>query len=261
MRENPDWNKLIAVYSAVRNELPLDRRPDLWVCGYIPEGKLLSTFLNSPNARVLDYGCGNGRVSRYLNRRYSYEVIGLDVNPEAIRRAESFEDGLTYRLVEPNQIPKSLRPFDACICNHVFPTFSSLSSIRQTLVAILNGLKNGAPLLIYVDNTNYTGIRYHSFIGGEAGRAYQSGDPFPMKIFLDDSVIMEFEDFFWTPDDYLEVLTDAGFLDVAVHYPKPETTSISTYEQYFGVVLQTDLDVERQFPPAAIYSAIRPMAK
>lgn len=257
MRKNPDWNLLISSYSAAREELPLDRRPDLWVCGYIPEGNLLSTLVKTPGSRILDYGCGNGRVSRYLSRRYGYQVTGVDVNPEAILRAESFEDGLSYHLIEPNRIPESLPPFDACVCNHVFPTFSSISQIRETLIAIRAALGNGAPLLVYVDNTNYTGIEYHSFIGGRPGEIYDSGDPFPMKIYLAKKIIMEFEDFFWKPDDYLRVIRSAGFSDVTVRYPAPDDYSIDTYEKYFGVSLQTSLDTEKRFPPAAIYCSVK----
>ena len=255
----PDWNVLIRKYSATRTEHPLDCRPDLWVCGYIPEGELLSKILSNRNSRVLDYGCGNGRVSRFLNRRYGYSVTGVDVNPEAIRRAESFRDGIDYRLIEPDKIPSpAVGPFDACICNHVFPTYSSLEKIQKTLESIRAALRSGGPLLVYVDNTNYSGVKYHSFMGGEPTATYSSGDRLPMKIYLDGRIVMEFEDYFWRPSDYLETIRLAGFQRVDVRYPIPDSGAIAKYEEYFGAKLETRLGTERKRPPASIYCARKP---
>lgn len=249
----PDWNTLIQHYTADGHEDVLDRRYELWICGYIPQGQMLGERVVHRPARVLDFGCGNGRVSRFLSRWHGYEVVGVDVNQESIRRARSFSDELQYHLIEPDAIPAELGQFDACVCNQVFPTYPSLGSITQSLSAIRRALEPDAPILIYVDNTNYTAIRYFSFMAGVPGARYESGERLPMEIFLNDESIMKFEDYYWKPEDYLRALASAGFTGPEVAYPTPTSSSKATYESYFRAKVEAPLLVEEEFPPAAIY--------
>ena len=74
---------------------------------------------------------------------------------------------------------------------------------------------------MYVDNTNCVGIKFTSFIGGEKESKYQSGEKFPMKIFVDNEVHMEFNDFYWSVEDYISMLKEAGFDNVTSSFPTP----------------------------------------
>lgn len=40
-----------------------------------------------PGQRLLDVGCGNGRIAEYLARQTGAHITGLDLSPEAIRQA------------------------------------------------------------------------------------------------------------------------------------------------------------------------------
>ncbi|MBA2456447.1 MAG: class I SAM-dependent methyltransferase [Nocardioidaceae bacterium] len=51
--------------------------------------------LASPGARVLDAGCGSGRVTLELHRR-GYEVVGVDVDPSMLRAARRAAPELTF---------------------------------------------------------------------------------------------------------------------------------------------------------------------
>jgi SAM-dependent methyltransferase len=250
---SPDWNALIQRYSAEGQEHVMDRRYDIWICGYIPQGQMLADMVTHRPARVLDFGCGNGRMSRFLSRWHGYEVVGVDISPESIRRARSFSDEIDYHLIAPDSIPADLDRFDACVCNHVFSTYSSLSGIRRTLAAIRGALHREAPILVYVDNTHHTAVRYSSFMAGVPGARYQSGDPLPMEIRLNGEIMMKFEDFYWSPEDYVHALAEAGFSRVDVAYPVPTSMSRATYESYFNAPVEAALSVEATFPPAAIY--------
>ncbi|MCV3213048.1 class I SAM-dependent methyltransferase [Plectonema radiosum NIES-515] len=249
----PNWNELIKDYSAAGQQNFLERRPDVWVFGYIPEVDLLSRYVDS-NSKILDFGCGNGKISRYVKDRLSCEPIGVDVNPEAIDRAKSFNDGIQYFVIKENEIPDSPVPFDACISNHVFPTYANHDAIVATLQAIRKTLKSGAPLIIYVDNTKYTGVKYTTFMGGVPEKKYSSGEPLPMRIYLGDTQIMDFHDYFWSPEDYLEAIKLAGYTDPQVIFSQYDAVNVKKYEEYFGLHLSEEFENEKLFSPCAIYS-------
>ncbi|HDI46405.1 MAG TPA: methyltransferase domain-containing protein, partial [Candidatus Methanomethylia archaeon] len=55
------------------------------------EAKLVARLLEEhgllPGARILDLGCGNGRIAVHL-ARYGYKVTGVDVSPLPIEDAQ-----------------------------------------------------------------------------------------------------------------------------------------------------------------------------
>ena len=70
---------------------------------------LFSPHIADPALPMLDFGCGNGRQTRYLARRFE-RVIGTDVAPSAIEiaRRESVDElNVLYRVVD------GLKPEDA----------------------------------------------------------------------------------------------------------------------------------------------------
>jgi SAM-dependent methyltransferase len=52
----------------------------------------LPAILGTPSlgARALDFGCGAGRSTRFL-RRLGFEVVGVDISPEMLRRATTID--------------------------------------------------------------------------------------------------------------------------------------------------------------------------
>jgi SAM-dependent methyltransferase len=54
-----------------------------------------------PDRPVIDLGCGNGRQTRFLARRFR-TVIGADISPSAIRRAAAAENpaNVSYHVLD-----------------------------------------------------------------------------------------------------------------------------------------------------------------
>lgn len=50
--------------------------------------------------RALDFGCGAGRSTRLL-RRLGFDVVGVDISEDMVRRARELDPGGDYRLVRP----------------------------------------------------------------------------------------------------------------------------------------------------------------
>ena len=66
-----------------------------------------------PSDRFIDYGCGVGRITRWLAPQIS-EVIGLDTSIEMIEvaRSRTSEDNVSYRHIEASPADLSWRyPF------------------------------------------------------------------------------------------------------------------------------------------------------
>lgn len=70
---------------------------------------LFKPWIANPSLPMLDFGCGNGRQTRYLARHFE-RVIGTDVSPTAIeiaRKETAAEPNILYRLAD------GLKPEDA----------------------------------------------------------------------------------------------------------------------------------------------------
>jgi len=87
--------------------------------------------------RVLDVGCGEGRLTEAIARA-GYEVLGIDVAEEPLRRARSLYADLDLRRVEPDGAwPLADASFDAVwageTIEHVLDTARWMSELRRVL--------------------------------------------------------------------------------------------------------------------------------
>jgi SAM-dependent methyltransferase len=103
----PEW--LLAVFGSI----------DVYVFDQLLRGHI------TPEMRVLDAGCGDGRNSEYL-MRCGAEVFGVDSDPfqvERIRRVAAIASpGLAttnFKVARVSQLPFPDDHFDAVICNAV----------------------------------------------------------------------------------------------------------------------------------------------
>ena len=79
------WNARVAIYDNAEVRDPQGGEEAFWQAGENDARRLAWFF--APGARVLDLGCGVGRVLRFLAPR-AKEVIGVDISTEMLARAE-----------------------------------------------------------------------------------------------------------------------------------------------------------------------------
>jgi 2-polyprenyl-3-methyl-5-hydroxy-6-metoxy-1,4-benzoquinol methylase len=79
----------------------------------IPFG--LNQLVTLQKGRLLDVGCGNGRMLQ-IAHQLGWEVVGLEIDPEAVREAKS--KGLEVHEGNLDKI-SSLGKFDCVLCSHV----------------------------------------------------------------------------------------------------------------------------------------------
>src|SRR4051795_6632429 len=68
--------------------------------------------LPSPPARVIDLGCGEGRLPRDLEQR-GYTVIGIDPSPTLIGAAREADPAGDYRIADAAAVPLADATADA----------------------------------------------------------------------------------------------------------------------------------------------------
>jgi len=105
--------------------------------------------------RVVDVGCGAGRVCLYLQQR-GFDVVGLDVSPLAVRSARLRGVKQAWCL-STDQLSKRLETFDTIVLfGNNFGLFGTPERVRKTLGAWAHRTKPRARIL--AESTNpYSG--------------------------------------------------------------------------------------------------------
>ena len=76
---------------------------------------LMDSISAAPGARLLDLGCGDGRITQALARERGFSVVGLDASPEMVRAAAA--RGLDVIEASANAIPSPDASFDVVFSN------------------------------------------------------------------------------------------------------------------------------------------------
>ena len=125
-RENPDHS---AAYA--------QRFRDMAAAGADLAGEArLVDALVPRRARILDAGCGPGRVGAFLHAA-GHRVVGVDVDPELIAAAEADHPGPTWLVGDLAELDLPARGipagFDAIVCAGHVMTFLAPSTRREVL--------------------------------------------------------------------------------------------------------------------------------
>jgi SAM-dependent methyltransferase len=99
------------------------------------EARLVDAMV-APRSRVLDAGCGPGRVGAELARR-GHVVVGVDVDPVLIAAAEQDHPGPTWLVGDLAELDLPAlgiaEPMDAIVCAGNVMTFLAASTRREVL--------------------------------------------------------------------------------------------------------------------------------
>lgn len=147
------WNNLAALYEATFMDLDLYNASYDLICS--PELK--------PRARVLEIGCGPGNITRYLlAKRPDYEILGIDVAPNMIERAQTNNPEARFRVMDARAINQLDEQYDLVVSGFCLPYLSAEAA--TTLIADAGRLLNPG------------GLFYLSFVEGDAAQSgYKTG--------------------------------------------------------------------------------------
>lgn len=159
----------------------------------VGEARLVDAMLPR-GSRVLDAGCGPGRVGGYL-ASVGHDVVGVDVDPVLIAAAEEDHPGprwLVGDLAELDLPAAGIRePFDALVCAGNVMTFLAPSTRGEVLRR----------------------MRAHVVADGRAAIGFGAGRGYPFDEFLSDARAAGWaEDLLLSTWDLRPFTADADFL-------------------------------------------------
>ncbi len=106
------WNKLAAAYE--ERFMDLDH--------YNESYDLFCAELKTPNASVLEVGCGPGNLTKQLlSRRPDLKLHGTDVAPDMIELAKKNNPTATFSVLDARNISQLESTFDAIVCGFCIP--------------------------------------------------------------------------------------------------------------------------------------------
>jgi len=170
--------------------------------------------------KALDFGCGTGRSTRFL-RKLGFEVTGVDIAGDMIRKATEIDPGGDYRRIGKSGVATAAgEAFDLVLSAFTFDNIPTMD-LKVRILGDLGGLLSaGGRILNLVSTPEIYTHEWASF----STRAYpenrlaRSGDRVRIVITdIDDA--RPVEDTVWTDGDYREVYRKAGLELITTHKP------------------------------------------
>ncbi|MFE1594158.1 class I SAM-dependent methyltransferase [Nocardia sp. NPDC058705] len=112
----------------------------------VGEARLVDAMLGR-GSRVLDAGCGPGRIGGYLHD-VGHTVVGVDVDPVLIEAARVDHPGPTWLVGDLAELDLPVGDFDAIVCAGNVVTFLAPSTRRAVLAGFAAHLAPGGRVVI-----------------------------------------------------------------------------------------------------------------
>ncbi|HVP12196.1 MAG TPA: class I SAM-dependent methyltransferase [Phycisphaerae bacterium] len=170
--------------------------------------------------RALDMGCGAGRSTRFL-RKLGFDVVGVDIAEEMVRRAQAFDADGDYRLVADGDLGQFADgAFDLALSAFPFDNIPTAGRKVRLLLELARVLKPDGRIVNLVSSPE---IYLHEWVSFSTkdfpeNRQARCGDLVRIiNAALDDK--RPAVDVLWPDEDYLEVYRQSGLKVVEVCRP------------------------------------------
>ena len=110
------------------------------------EARLVDAMVER-GSRVLDAGCGAGRLAGALHRR-GHHVVGVDADPELIAAAEADHPGPAYAVADLSELDLGGEPFDLVVCAGNVMVFLAPGSELKVLERLRDHTRPGGRVVI-----------------------------------------------------------------------------------------------------------------
>ncbi len=189
------WNKVADLYQ--KHFMDLDLYNDTYdaFCQRI-----------SPNAKVLEIGCGPGNITKYiLDKRPDFELLAIDVAPSMIDLARANNPNAEFKVMDCREIDTISEKFNAIMCGFCLP-YLSKNDCKKLIVDSANLLHKDGQIYLSVTEGDYQKSGFQT--GSTGDKTY----------------------FYYYQEDFLiEELEKNGFEDIEIFrktYPRGEGEEI-----------------------------------
>lgn len=150
------------------------------------EARLVDAMV-PPASRVLDAGCGPGRISGALHER-GHVVVGVDVDPELIAAAEEDHPGPTYAVADIATLQLDEEPFDLAVVAGNVMVFLAPGSERSVLESLRAHVRPGGRIVVgYRRSDEYPYDRFDEDIAAAGLSLQQRFGTWDLEPFTDES--------------------------------------------------------------------------
>lgn len=170
--------------------------------------------------KALDFGCGAGRSSRFL-QRMNFNVTGVDISEEMLSLARKRDPDGEYLLIADGDLSVlAPRRFDLILSAFTFDNIATMEKKIRLFESMKELLAEGGSIINLVSSPEIYHHEWTSFSTKDfpGNRRAKSGDKVSI-IMLDVPDRRPVEDIFWTDGDYRETYRRAGLDPVEVHRP------------------------------------------
>ena len=169
--------------------------------------------------KAMDFGCGAGCSSRFL-RQLGFEVTGVDIAEDMVRKARELDPTGNYRIVAGDDL-SSLESgtYDLVLAAFTFDNIAGEDKVR-ILRDLGRALKGAGRILLIVSRPEIYIHEWASFSTRDfpENRVAKSGDKVRI-IVTDHADARPVEDILWSDGAYREVFEKAGLRQVQKYEP------------------------------------------
>jgi SAM-dependent methyltransferase len=103
--------------------------------------------VTTPGSRILDAGCGPGRVGAVLHAR-GHDVVGVDVDPVLIAAASADRPGPRWIVADLATLDLDEEPFDAAVVAGNVMAFVAPGTERRVLASLRRHVRPGGRVIL-----------------------------------------------------------------------------------------------------------------
>lgn len=166
--------------------------------------------------RVVDYGCGEGRLLEELAENEA-SVFGYDTSPAMIETARRRLSGKAeLSVIESGKIPLPENSIDAVVSNLVFMMVPSQDEIKRIFQEINRVLVNGGTFAFSITHPAFAETKFTTYYNRfhEKLDYFDSGQPYQFVLLGKDGAEItneHFQDHHYPLETYLNLVCDSGF--------------------------------------------------